>query len=584
MDEEAAAKAMEDLHVQEEKQDVRAGPPAKDSRIGRNMADLARRPSELEQNASDGQMSKSALKKLAAKEAKAQKKAERAGKRGQQAQLITQPPDDDPVKERYGDTGLIQSQTVSGRSWDRIETLDAKSEGKEVMLRCRLQTSRGKGKSAFLVLRQGCATVQAVLFVDDVNVSKTMVKYATQIPKESVLDVGGVVSVPEAAIQSCSQSEVEIAVNSIRCVSRADPLPFELSDAVRPESVTQEEAETGQQFARVNQDTRLDNRFIDLRTPANQAIFRIQSGVCALFRESLMSQKFVEIHTPKLIGGASEGGASVFKLEYMSDYPSLKQSACLAQSPQLYKQMAICADLEKVFEIGPVFRAENSFTHRHLCEFTGLDMEMQINEHYFEVLDVLDNLFVTMFDGLNERFDPELKAVQQQYPFEPLEYLRPTLRLTFEEGIKMLQDAGFDVDPLGDLSTETERELGRLVKEKYKTDFYMLHRYPLAARPFYTMPTADDPRYTCSFDIFIRGEEIISGAQRIHDPELLAERAEACGIDVATIASYIDSFRYGAPPHGGCGVGLERVVMLFLGLNNIRKTSMFPRDPKRLAP
>ena len=209
---------------------------------------------------------------------------------------------------------------------------------------------------------------------------------------------------------------------------------------------------------------------------------------------------------------------------------------------------------------------------------------MTIREHYFEILDVIDDLFVHMFDGL-AKMTKELETVNSQYPFEPLEYLRPSLRLTFEEGVKMLHDAGFtDVDPLDDLSTETERTLGKLVKDKYKTDFYILHRYPLNARPFYTMPAPDNKDYTNSYDVFIRGEEIISGAQRIHDPAFLAERAKACGLDVSTIQSYIDSFSYGAPPHGGCGVGLERVAMLYLGLNNIRKSSLFPRDPNRLTP
>jgi aspartyl-tRNA synthetase len=140
------------------------------------------------------------------------------------------------------------------------------------------------------------------------------------------------------------------------------------------------------------------------------------------------------------------------------------------------------------------------------------------------------------------------------------------------------------VDPYGDLSTETERVLGRLVADKYATDFYILHRYPTAARPFYSMPCADDPLYTCSFDVFIRGEEIISGAQRVHDAAMLSTRAAAAGIPLDSIQPYLDAFKYGAPPHGGLGVGLERVVMLFCGLDNIRKTSMFPRDPKRLAP
>ena len=242
------------------------------------------------------------------------------------------------------------------------------------------------------------------------------------------------------------------------------------------------------------------------------------------------------------------------------------------------------ADFERVFEIGPVFRAENSNTHRHLCEFTGLDFEMAINEHYFEVLDVIDALFLHIFDGLTQRYAAELRAVGTQSPFEPLQYCRPTLRLTFAEGVEMLAASGLQVDPLGDLSTETERVLGRLVKEKYATDFYILTRYPTAARPFYTMPCPDDPRYTNSYDVFIRGEEIISGAQRVHDPQMLTQRALECGIDVASIAPYIDAFKLGALPHGGAGVGLERVVMLYLAAGNIRKTSLFPRDPKRLSP
>jgi aspartyl/asparaginyl-tRNA synthetase len=258
--------------------------------------------------------------------------------------------------------------------------------------------------------------------------------------------------------------------------------------------------------------------------------------------------------------------------------------ACLAQSPQFYKQMAICGDLTRVFEIGSVFRAEDSNTHRHLTEFIGLDMEMAIFESYHEVLDVLDHLFVYMFQGLQNRFAKELSVISQQYPFEPLEYLPETLRITFAEGIKMLQDAGHDVEPLEDLNTEMERTLGRLVKEKYKTDFYILHKFPLGIRPFYTMPDPEDDRYSASFDVFIRGEEIISGAQRIHDPELLTERAKKHGIPIEQIQSYLDAFKCGAYPHGGAGVGLERVVMLFCGLNNIRKTSMFPRDPRRLAP
>eukprot|EP00898_Chlorokybus_atmophyticus_P007058 jgi/Chlat1/7353/Chrsp59S06976 len=509
---------------------------------------------------------------------KVDKKAERLAARAAAAAAKEKSSEeDDFAKDRYGDVPLVQSSEVTQRHWEDVAALDKSYENKTVLVRGRVHTVRGKGKSAFLVLRSQHATVQCVLFAGEV-VSKGMVKYASNVTKESLVDIEGTISVPSQPIESTTQ-QVEIHVQKLFCISRAAPvLPFQLEDASRSEPAYQKAEAEGVQLVRVLQDVRLDNRVIDLRTPANQAIFRLQSAVCQLFRQSMLDQNFIEIHTPKLIAGASEGGAAVFKVNYMG------RPGCLAQSPQLYKQMAICADFSRVFEIGPVFRAENSFTHRHLCEFVGLDLEMTIHEHYFEVLDVLDRLFVTMFDGLNERFAKELSVINEQYPCEPLQYLRPTLRLSFEEGVQMLKEAGVEVDPFGDLSTEVERTLGKLVKEKYNTDFYMLYRYPSAVRPFYTMMCPDDTRYSNSFDIFIRGEEIISGAQRVHDAELLARRATECGIEVETISAYIDAFKYGAPPHGGAGVGLERVVMLFCGLNNIRKTSMFPRDPKRLTP
>lgn len=513
------------------------------------------------------------------KEPKADKKKEKA-ERGQERgvkQVSTEADPNDPLKDQYGDLPMVQSQGISGRTWSRVDEINAGLKGQKVLIRARVHTVRGKGKSAFLVLRQRQATIQAIMFADDQTVSRQMVKYASTITRESIVDVEGVVACPENPIESCSQKDVELQVTYIRVVSRAAPLPFELVDAARSEEEVKAAAEAGTVLPTVSQALRLDHRYIDLRTPANQAIFRVQSAVCQIFRNVLLERGFQEIHTPKLIAGASEGGASVFHLDYMG------QPACLAQSPQLYKQMTIAADCERVFEIGPVFRAENSDTHRHLCEFTGLDMEMAINEHYDEVLEVIEALFMSLFDGLAKDYAGELATIGQQYPFEPLIY-RPC-RLTFEEGIKMLQENGYpDVDPMGDLNTELERALGAMVRAKYQTDFYILHRYPSAVRPFYTMPCSDNPAYSNSYDVFIRGEEIISGAQRIHNAEFLTERAIACGIPVETIQSYVDSFKYGAPPHGGCGVGLERVVMLYANLGNVRKTSMFPRDPKRLTP
>ncbi|XP_051119263.1 aspartate--tRNA ligase 2, cytoplasmic [Andrographis paniculata] len=488
---------------------------------------------------------------------------------------------DDPLAANYGDVPLtdLQSKEVSGRKWTEVRNLTNELKDAEVLIRGRAQSIRAVGKKmAFLVVRERGFTVQCVLTVAEGVVSPQMVKFATALSRESIVDIEGVVSGPGQAITGATQ-QVEIQVKKIYCVNKALPtLPINIEDAARSDVEIEQALQEGKQLVRVNQDTRLNFRVLDIRTPANQGIFRIQCQVENIFRQFLLSEGFIGIHTPKLIAGSSEGGSAVFKLDYKGT------PACLAQSPQLHKQISICGDFGRVFEIGPVFRAEDSFTHRHLCEFTGLDVEMEIKEHYSEVMDIVDRLFVTMFDNLNETCAKELEAINRQYPFEKLKYLRKTLRLTFEEGVQMLKEAGVEVDPFGDLNTESERKLGQLVLEKYNTEFYILHRYPLAVRPFYTMPCYDNPKYSNSFDVFIRGEEIISGAQRVHVPEFLTERAQACGIDVKTISTYIDSFRYGAPPHGGFGVGLERVVMLFCALNNIRKTSLYPRDPQRIAP
>ncbi|GAV63646.1 tRNA-synt_2 domain-containing protein/tRNA_anti domain-containing protein [Cephalotus follicularis] len=489
---------------------------------------------------------------------------------------------DDPFAHNYGDvplSSLQSSEDADVNDWTEVGSLNESWNGREVLIRGRAQTIRAVGKKmAFVVVREKGFTVQCVVTSQPESVSLQMVKFVASLSRESIVDVFGLVSVPTVPIKGASQ-QVEVQVKKLYCISRAiSTLPINIEDAARSEIEIEKALQAGEQLVRVNQDTRLNYRVLDVRTPANQGIFRIQCQVSTIFRQFLLFEGFVEIHTPKLIAGSSEGGSSVFKLDYKG------QPACLAQSPQLHKQMSICGDFGRVFEIGPVFRAEDSFTHRHLCEFTGLDVEMEIKKHYSEVMDVVDRLFVKMFDYLNENCKKELEAVGRQYPFEPLKYLPKTLRLKFEEGIQMLKDANVEVDPLGDLNTEAERKLGQLVLEKYGTEFYILHRYPLAVRPFYTMPCHDSPLYSNSFDVFIRGEEIISGAQRVHVPDFLAERAQACGIDVNTISTYIDSFRYGAPPHGGFGVGLERVVMLFCGLNNIRKTSLFPRDPLRIAP
>merc|ERR1711963_149315 len=381
-----------------------------------------------------------------------------------------------------------------------------KLNGKTVTVRGRLHTSRAKGKQCFIVLRQQAASVQCLIYVSE-NVSKQMVKFAAHISKESIIDVEAVVTKVDEKIESCTQQDVELHVKQVWVVSASDPqLPLQIEDAAR--KLTEDEGN----FARVNQDTRLDNRVLDLRTPTNQAIFRLEAGVCQLFRESLTRQGFTEIHTPKIIGCASEGGANVFKVSYF------KGSAYLAQSPQLYKQMAIASDFGKVYTVGGVFRAEDSNTHRHLTEFVGLDMEMAFQYHYHEVLDTIGDMFTEMFKGLRDRFGKEIETVNQQFPAEPFKFLDPPLRLEYIEGVQMLREAGIEMDDEEDLSTPNEKLLGRLVKAKYDTDFYILDKFPLAVRPFYTMPDPENSKWSNSYDMFMRGEEILSGAQRIHDP------------------------------------------------------------------
>lgn len=514
-------------------------------------------------------LSKSALKKMEKEKEKAKKKAERQAQLAEQADANAT---EDFSKDCYGNLPLNQSQQRTGKVWTRVNELTVKKVGENILVRGRLHTSRGTGKQCFIILRDKQFSAQGICAASE-TVSKQMVKFTANISKESIVDVEGVVQKVEQKIQSCSQSDIEIIVSKIFCVSQSAPrLPLQIDDASRPET----EEESG--LAHVGQDVKLDYRYIDLRTTANQALFRVEAGVCRLFREYLTSLGFVEFHSPKIISSASEGGANVFKVSYF------KGSAYLAQSPQLYKQMAICGDFEKVFSIGAVFRAEDSNTHRHLTEFVGLDIEMAFYEHYHEAVKVIGDTFIAIFKGLRDQYQMEIETVRKQYPSEPFKFLEPALILRYEEGVNMLREAGVEMGDEEDLSTPNEKCLGKLVREKYDTDFYVLDKYPLVVRPFYTMPDPHNPKYSNSYDMFIRGEEILSGAQRIHDPDLLTERAKVHGMDLEKIKSYIDSFRYGCPPHGGGGIGLERVVMLYLNLGNVRKTSMFPRDPKRITP
>ncbi|EGN98604.1 hypothetical protein SERLA73DRAFT_89528 [Serpula lacrymans var. lacrymans S7.3] len=523
--------------------------------------------------------SKNELKKRAKEAEKAKKAAEKAARQEEQAKSKAET-EVDFAAQYYGKLPLHQSQSRPGRARTQIAALSAENDGQRVLIRARIQTSRAQGsKMVFLNLRQRTDTVQALLTVTPEKVSKQMVKWAASLADESIVLVEGSVKKSPEIIKSATVGDVEIHIDQLFLISAIEGrLPFSLEDASRPENAG-ETAET--QFNKVLLETRLNNRIVDLRTTTNQAVFRLQHGIGDLFREYLNKNGFIEIHSPKLQGAATESGASVFKVSYF------KGTAFLAQSPQLAKQMAIAADFERVYEIGPVFRAEDSNTHRHMTEFIGLDLEMVIEEHYHEVRELLDGMLLSIFRGLKEKYSKEIEVVGKQFPADEFKWREGpegTLTLTFKEAVELLVEDGVDREILDDINTENEKRLGRIVKAKYDTDYFIIDKFPMALRPFYTMPDPEDPSLSNSYDFFMRGEEILSGAQRIHDPTFLAEQMRGKGVDPESMSGYLDGFRMGCPPHGGGGIGLERVLMLFLKLNNIRRASLFPRDPKRLEP
>ncbi|KAF8216172.1 hypothetical protein K438DRAFT_2107385 [Mycena galopus ATCC 62051] len=484
----------------------------------------------------------------------------------------------DFAAEFYGSLPLHQSQTRPQLPRAQISSLSAR-DGETVLFRSRVQTSRAQGaKIVFLNLRQRSDSVQALLVVTAEKVSKQMVKWAAGLADESIVLVQGVVRKSPEPIKSASVQDVEVHISQLHLISGIEGrLPFTLEDASRPDT---EAADTEEVINDADGKPQFN------RTPTNQAVFKLQSAIGDLFRQFLNSNGFLEIHSPKLQGAATESGASVFKVSYF------KGNAFLAQSPQLAKQMAIAADFERVYEIGPVFRAEDSNTHRHLTEFMGLDLEMTIEEHYHEVMELLDSLFLSIFRGLREKYSSEIAIVGKQFPADEFKWREGpegTLKLTFRQAIDILIEDGATMNGQlithsDDINTENEKKLGRLVKAKYDTDYFIIDKFPMELRPFYTMPDPEDPTLSNSYDFFMRGEEILSGAQRIHDSALLAEKMRSKGVDPESMKAYLDGFRMGCAPHGGGGIGLERVLMLFLKLNNIRRASMFPRDPKRLDP
>ncbi|AEO63804.1 uncharacterized protein THITE_2109401 [Thermothielavioides terrestris NRRL 8126] len=481
------------------------------------------------------------------------------------------------IAARYGTkTGDVLAKTESLQKL----AADPNNAGMAVSFIARVHHVRNlSSRLAFVIFRDQIELVQGVLAYREGEVSENFVRWAEHLNSESFVHVHGRLQRPPEQIKGCTIHDLEVVIDSMHVVvpvkERLPVDPFAMDHV-------EEDEETHQLEAMATTRMRVSNRIAYLRTPTAQSIFRINSVICSIFRSVLESHGFIEIHTPKLMPGATESGAEVFRANYFG------RTAFLAQSPQLCKQMSISADFGRVFEIGPVFRAEDSNTHRHLTEYTGMDLEMSINSDYHEALRVIDDLMKSIFKGVYSRCRKEIDLVKSRFPHEDLVWLEETPILTFKEALDLLDSSGWTDDhgrkasELEDLSTRAEIRIGELVKEKYKTDYYIIDKFPASARPFYTYLDPEDPRYTNSFDIFLRGQEITTGGQRIHRPELLLERMKKAGVEPSGVAEYLQGFEFGVLPHAGCGIGLERLLFLMLNLGDIRNASLYPRDPKSL--
>ncbi|KDB22099.1 aspartate-tRNA(Asn) ligase [Trichophyton interdigitale MR816] len=526
--------------------------------------------------------SKNALKKAAKEKAKAEKAAQRAAQQ-QAAAQATQA--EDTAKHLYG------KMPDSAEVEDVMNLMKLSDEHyeKEITVIARVDNARVQSaKLAFLMLRQQGKKIQAVIALKE-PLSRQMIKWTGQLNVNSIVQVSGVVKKPEIPVHSASLPNMELHITKIYMISEAIPmLPMQVKDAERPPPESTEEGLVDTDGTPiVTLKTRLDNRILDLQTETSQAIMAISSGVAQLFSEYMLKSGSRWIFTSKITGAATEGGSGVFEISYF------KRKAYLSQSPQLGKQMCIAGDMMSVFEIGPVFRAEDSNTHRHLTEFIGLDFEKTFQKHYHEVLDFAENLLVFILSELKIRFKDEIAVVQKSYP-KAGEFKLPkdgkALRLKYMEALGFLKEAGVDVSEQerfeNDFTTAMEKQLGRIIREKYDTDFYVVDKFPSAVRPFYTKSCPDDPTFSNSYDFFMRGEEIMSGAQRINDAKELEEAMVARGVEPNQegFEDYINGFRQGCAPHAGGGLGLNRIVQFFLGLPNIRLATLFPRDPQRLRP
>jgi nondiscriminating aspartyl-tRNA synthetase len=422
--------------------------------------------------------------------------------------------------------------------------------GEQVTVRGWVNALRDQKRVQFLILRDESGMAQTVVGKDE-QPSELNETISALTAESAVTIVGTVV-----ADERVKLGGLELRIESVVVESLAEPeLPIAEDSAL---------------------DKRIDWRYLDLRRPDRRLIFEIQTAIERAMREFWRQEGFIELHSPKLMGSASESGAELFHVDYFEG------DAYLAQSPQFYKQMAMSAGFGKVFEVGPVFRANPSFTSRHDTEFTSVDMEMSWIDSHEDVMAVEERWLAHVLGAVAESHG---ELIRETFGTELTVPSVPFPRITLAEAKEMLSEQGHNVPGAGhDLDPASERALSALIEERHGHEFCFVTDYPAAVRAFYHMRHEDDPTLTKSFDLLWRGVELTTGAQREHRYERLLAQAAERGIDVGPIQYYLDFFRFGAPPHGGFGFGLTRLLMQMLGQENVREVTFLYRGPHRLTP
>jgi aspartyl-tRNA synthetase len=403
-----------------------------------------------------------------------------------------------------------------------------------------LQDTRNLGGIAFLQLRDITGVIQLTLLKKKLG-DEHFKKWAN-INRESIILVRGIVKENTEA-----PGGVEMLPDNIELMNEAEtPLPLGVIDKIDSEI-----------------ETRLNARYLDLRKTEIAANFKIRAAVSGAVHKHLRRENFLEVQTPKIIASATEGGTSLFKMKYFD------KTAYLAQSPQLYKQMLMSGGLERVYEVGPAFRAEEHNTPRHLNEFISIDIEMSFADDDV-VMGVMERLVATAARAVSKETEA-LETLKK----EPMELELPLPRITYDEAIEMSQGK---VEWGEDLSMEATRAIAEQMN-----GFYFITKWPLSLKPFYILPD-EDPKYSKGFDFMFNEIEMTSGGQRVHDVNMLKERLKEQGLDPDGFNHYLDPFRYGMPPHAGWGLGLDRLSMIFAGAKNVRECVLFPRDRTRMTP